>query len=158
MEELSKRKRIGEILIEHGALTEEKLQKALEAQKREGGLIGEILIRMGFVREEDVVVALAAQFGCPYLPIQNFKVNPFAVKCIPAEIALKHCLIPVDKVHNVLTIVMADPTNERAKEEAAKVSDCHIQVYVSMATEIQKAIYREYRLSPGGASQNKKEG
>lgn len=149
MEDLSKRKRIGEILIEHGALTEEKLQKALEVQKREGGLIGEILIRIGFVREEDVVVALAAQFGYPYLPIQNFKVNPFAVKCLPAEIAMKHCIIPVDKVHNVLTIVMSDPTNEKAKEEAAAASGCHVQVYVSMASEIQKVIYREYRLSSG---------
>ena len=64
------KKRIGEILIENGTITQEQLQKGLEFQKTiPGKLLGKILIEMGFVTEEDIVVALAAQLNIPYLPI-----------------------------------------------------------------------------------------
>lgn len=54
-------KRLGEILIENGVLTEEHLQTALEIHRREGGLIGEILLKHKFVEEKDVVAALLTQ-------------------------------------------------------------------------------------------------
>ncbi|GEM_PF-1330101 len=54
-------KKLGEILIENGVLTEDLLNSALEIQKKEGGLIGEILLKNGFVTEKDVVAAVVKQ-------------------------------------------------------------------------------------------------
>ena len=54
-------KRIGEILIENGMLTEEQLNIGLEIQKKEGGLIGQILLKKGFVSEKDLINALTKQ-------------------------------------------------------------------------------------------------
>ena len=69
-------KKIGEILIENGALTPIQLGEALERQKGEPvKLLGQILLEMGYVTEEDIVAALAAQFNVPYLPLQNFIFN-----------------------------------------------------------------------------------
>ena len=48
------KKRLGEILIEDGILTQENLAEALSQQKKEGGLIGQILIRQGYIAEDDL--------------------------------------------------------------------------------------------------------
>lgn len=56
-------KRIGEILCDLGKLTPEKLNQALEIQKKEGGSrpLGEILLAKKWITEADLVRALMLQ-------------------------------------------------------------------------------------------------
>jgi len=56
-------KRIGEILLTIGCLSEEELREAMEIQKQENGrrCVGEILLGQGFVKERDLKKALAIQ-------------------------------------------------------------------------------------------------
>src|SRR3989338_5651506 len=137
-------KKIGEILLEHGALSEEHLSEALREQKSHGGLLGEILIRLGYVKEEDIVVALATQFNFPYLPIDNFEINPHAVKAVPAETACQFVCIPIDRIQTILTVVMSDPSNTQAIQALEQASGCRIQAFVGTVTEIKKAIKKYY--------------
>ena len=51
-------KKLGEILLSNGVITEEQLQRGLDFQRREGGLLGEILVKLGYVNERDIVEAL----------------------------------------------------------------------------------------------------
>ncbi len=52
---------LGEILLEKGEITQEQLEKALEVQKNEGGLIGIILVNQGSITEQVLVKYLALQ-------------------------------------------------------------------------------------------------
>ncbi len=52
---------LGEILLEHGEITNEQLDKAVDAQRREGGLIGIILVTQGAITEQTLVKYLAVQ-------------------------------------------------------------------------------------------------
>jgi len=52
---------LGEMLLEDGAITREQLDKALEVQKKEGGLMGIILVNLGFIAEKTLVKYLALQ-------------------------------------------------------------------------------------------------
>ena len=52
---------LGEILLENGEITQEQLDKAIETQKREGGLIGIILVTQGSITEQALVKYLAVQ-------------------------------------------------------------------------------------------------
>ena len=51
-------RKLGEILLSEGILTESQLQKAIQAQKSEGGRIGEVLVRLKLVAEKDIALAL----------------------------------------------------------------------------------------------------
>lgn len=86
-------KRLGEILIEAGALTEDRLKAALEIQKKEGGLIGEILLKKSFINEKDVVAALLKQREYLYIREET-----------PAELLIKKILIAATSL--VLTIAV----------------------------------------------------
>lgn len=52
---------LGEMLLENDEISQDQLNKALEVQKTEGGLIGIILVNLGFIAEETLVKYLAAQ-------------------------------------------------------------------------------------------------
>ncbi|MBI4549819.1 MAG: hypothetical protein HY714_02720 [Candidatus Omnitrophica bacterium] len=145
MNEEPKRRRLGEILIEKKVLKEEDLEKALEIQKREGGLIGEILVSKGFVSEEEVVIALAEQFNYPYMPVSSFVINQDAVHAIPEHLALEYVCIALDKVGNRLAVAMSDPSNKNAVWAIERASGCRVQAFVSTLSEIEAAIARCYR-------------
>jgi len=109
-------KPIGEILIEHGIITPEQLTRVLKEQRnsKEKKRLGEILIEMGFVTESDIVVALSTQFNFPYLPLKNVSINRDLCKLVPLEFVHEHCLIPVDKISDLVIVVSADPADEKA--------------------------------------------
>lgn len=57
--------RIGELLVDMGLLTPERLTLAERAEDRDGRRFGEHLVVLGFVRNEDLLHALAVQHGLP---------------------------------------------------------------------------------------------
>lgn len=138
-------KQLGELLIERGIITKEKLQHALDLQKEKGGLIGQILVELGYASEEAIAQALTAQYGFPYLPLRNYDIDPEVVKIIPKNVAAQFCLIPVDKIGNNLTIAMSNPLNALAIEDIELISGLCVQIFVSTGTDVRNAIEKYYK-------------
>lgn len=138
-------KQLGELLLENKVITKEQLEEGLRVQKEKGGLIGQILVALGFTTEVAIAQALTAQYGFPYLPLTNYEIDPVAVKVIPEHVARQFELIAVDRVGNILTIVMSNPLNMQAVEDVEMITKLTAQVFVSTATDINKAIADYYK-------------
>jgi len=138
-------KQLGQLLIERGVINKGQLDEALKAQKERGGLIGQILVDLGHASEEAIAQALTAQYGFPYLPLENYDINPDVVKIVPKNVASQFCLIPVDKIGSNLTIAMSNPLNTLAIEDIELVSGLCVQIFVSTGTDIKKAIEKYYK-------------
>ena len=138
--------RLGEILVAQGILDESDIDRALLKQKKDGGLLGEVLFKMGLVKEEDIVIALAKQFNIPYLPVQNCEINQKILSLVPLSVAKKNLYIPIDRINDVLTVIMVDPTNEYAKQDIMDATGMKLQVLVGTATEINTAIKKYYKV------------
>ena len=137
-------KQLGQLLIESGLINQAQLDKALKIQDDEGGLLGRILVTLGYVKEEDVAQALTVQYGFPYLPLENYDINPDVVKLIPEHIAVKHNLIAIDKIGDLVTIATSNPLNTKAIEEVESITKTMTQVFVSTMTDITNAIKKYY--------------
>ena len=137
-------RQLGELLIERKIITPEQLQKALDFQKVNGGLIGEILVQLGFAKEEDIAQVLTAQYGFPYLPLGSYDIDLEVAKIVPEHVARQYCLIPIDKIGNNLTVAMSNPLNSSAIEDVEMISKCVVQAFVSTTTDIRRAIERCY--------------
>ena len=137
-------KRIGDILLERGAITQQEIEKALAHQKEHGGLMGQILVQMGCVTEEEVALALTAQYGFPYLPLDSYEIDVGLSALIPEPVARQHCLIAIDRIGNALTLAMADPSNVQAIEEVELLTKCVVQTFVSTPSDISKALDKYY--------------
>jgi type IV pilus assembly protein PilB len=136
------KKLLGEVLVSRNLVTEDQLNKALEVQRLESGFLGEVLIRLGFVQERDIVVALVIQCNLPYIAINKYSIGAEVIALVPFEFAQKHCLIPLDRVGDVLSVVMADPLNIAIKSELQRITNCRIAPFIATKSEIEQAIDR----------------
>ncbi|MFC1594481.1 hypothetical protein ACFL38_04055 [Candidatus Omnitrophota bacterium] len=144
---ISKKQLLGQILLSRGIITSEQLKDALGVQKKEGGVLGEILVKLGYLTERDVVVALIVQCGLPYIAINKYEVESDVISLIPESFAKEHHLIPLDKVGDVLSVVMANPLDNLTIDNIEKMSNCKVATFIATKTEIDEAIERCYSRS-----------
>ena len=138
------KKKLGEILLERKIITNEQLTQALEEQRQKGGLLSQHLVRLGYAKEEDIVGCLVVQYGFPYLPLANYEIDHGSLERVSEELARKYCLIPIDCISNVITVVMANPLDTDAVAELESLTGHKIQVFIGTVTEILQAIERYY--------------
>ena len=141
---ISKKQLFGQILLKRGLITDEQLRDALNTQKKEGGVLGEILVKLGYLTERDVVVALIVQCGFPYIAVNKYDIDPKVLVLLPEDKARQFDVIPLDKVGDVLSVVMANPLDIATIEEIEKISNCKVATFIATKTEIEEAINRCY--------------
>jgi type IV pilus assembly protein PilB len=135
---------IGEILLKRKIITKEQLDHALEAQKKEGGFVGEILVKLKYLEERDIVVALVVQCGLPYIAVNKYAIDPAIVGLIPKETALAERLIALDKIGDILSVVMTNPLSDERKAKLEALTKCRVATFISTKSEIEDAIARNY--------------
>lgn len=137
--------KLGEILVQGGVISEQQLQRALDFQRHEGGLLGEILVKLGYVNEREIVQAITAQYGFPYLPLENYDFNKEVARLLPENVARQYSIVPVDIMGDLLTVAMSNPLNEKAVEDVEMITKKKVQVFISTVTSIHEAINRLYK-------------
>ena len=141
---VTKKELLGEIFIRRNLITREQLTRALELQKKEGGFIGELLVKLGFMEERDIVVALVVQCNLPYIAVDKYEIDRHVIQLVPRETAKKYFVIPLDRVGEVLSVVMADPLDLSVKAELQRLTSCRVAPFIATRGEINRAIDRWY--------------
>jgi hypothetical protein len=138
------RKKIGDLLIERHIITPEKLTIALEEQKKNGGYLSQHLIALGFATERDIAICLSNQYNFAYLPLKNYIIPNEVLGLIPLKWIRIYTLLPVDKIGNSLSVVMADPLNEGVIQMLKQITNSDIMLFISTYGEINEAINRYF--------------
>ena len=139
--------RLGSMLVSSGLITEDQLKKSLATQKSEGGRLGSILVKMGFVQEDKLMTFLSKQYGVPYVDLSKFEINPAVIKHIPAEVAQKYRIMPINRAGATITIAMVDPSNIFAIDDIKFMTGYNVEAVVATEGAIVEAIKKYY----GGA-------
>lgn len=108
-----KRKRIGEILIEMRAITQQQLEAALKRQPSARKMIGEILIEDKALNEETLFRGLSTQHGIEFVNLTTIELNTDLIRQIPESLIKTYKFIPIRKEPKSLTIAVYDPTNTK---------------------------------------------
>ncbi|HEX8154785.1 MAG TPA: type IV-A pilus assembly ATPase PilB [Thermoanaerobaculia bacterium] len=136
--------RLGELLTKASLISQDQLKEALKIQKETGGKLGETLIKLGFVSEEDITECLSQQFGVPSINLAHFEIDGSVIKLIPADVARKYNILPVNKTGATLTIAMADPTNVFAMDDIKFMTGYNVEPVVASELGIKAAIDNYY--------------
>lgn len=137
------RLKLGDLLVEMGAISAEQLRQAL-ADAGTGGRIGDYLVQQGLVTQTEVAQALAKQFGIPFLTLQEISFQPDAVRRIPEQVARRYQVVPVKIEGQVLTIASADPLNVLVIDDLSFLTGLHIDIVLMTVSDIERAIERVY--------------
>ena len=96
-------KTIGSILLDVELVTLQDIDQALELQKQTGKRLGEVLVQLGVVSDDDIRWALAEQLNLPYVNIRKDQVDAEMATLLPEKLARRYHVIPILKIDNELT-------------------------------------------------------
>ncbi|MFH1288471.1 MAG: ATPase, T2SS/T4P/T4SS family [bacterium] len=133
-------KKIGEILTEDGVISSKQLEEILIKQKKGKRQLTKILLEKGLISDDQLAKALAKQQGLEYISLDDFSVDNGLVKEITLEKMQGYLFVPYKKEANVLTIVIADPTNLVLLDELKILLDVQLRLIVSTRRAIKKVL------------------
>ena len=136
--------RLGDLLIKEGLITKDQLEKALAEQKAQGSRLGYALVKLGFVQETEITKMLARQYRMPAVDLARFEVDPKIVKMIPADVALKHLVLPLKREGRTLTVAMADPTNLGVLDDLKFITRYDIFPVIAGEYTLRTALEKHY--------------
>lgn len=144
---LTRRKRLGEILISSRLITEEQLKEALSRSVQMGARIGETLIELGYISESDAYSAIGNQLGIPYVSLTYYSLDPDLINLIPEQFARKNKIIPLFKVKNSLTLGMVDPLNLAIIDQVVRMTKLEVEPAICSSGEIEQSLDQYYGTS-----------
>lgn len=110
-------KKIGEILIENGMITDKQLTMALAESKVLGIPLGSVLVKMGFITIKQLKEALGAQMGVQLASTEQLKALPTAISILPEDFVRENKVIPLSMTDKSLVVGMVDPGNSKTINE-----------------------------------------
>ncbi len=139
------RRKLGQVLVDLGYMTEDQLWDVLEEQNQSPGeLIGQVAVRMGFVTDPQVTEALAEQHGMPVVNLAETNIPPKVLELVPETMASVYKVVPISNKDGVLTVAMADPGNVAALDDLRNFLGVDVRGAVSSLQDVEAAILRVY--------------
>lgn len=103
------RKKLGEILVGWGIVTEEAVQESLKFATEHGKRLGEALVETQQCADEDMVKALAAQAGMEYIDLDHHPVDRSILDLMPSKLIEDYLVLPLSEDGDRLKIIITDP-------------------------------------------------
>lgn len=143
------RKRLGDMLVARGVISEFQLSAALNDQRRWGNRLGTSLIRLGFLDEETLTEFLASQYGLPGVNLRKVVPEPRALRTLSPEVALERLVLPLalrkgEGGKETLEIAFGDPRDLERLDEIRFVTNHPLQIRMASDHAIHRAINKYY--------------
>ena len=139
-----KKRRLGDILVSEGLVTEEQLQDALDKQRSmPGKKLGAVLVELNMTTEDEIVTALQRQLSLDRVRLSEIKIPEDILKLVREDVLRKNTLLPfafsIENM-NVLRVAMADPLDIVAIDDLAILTNFQIEPVIATPREITAAI------------------
>jgi len=139
---IAKKIRIGEVLVEEGIVTEETLSAVLVEQKRSGRRLGEMLVEQGLVTTEELLSVLGNRLGVRHCILRKGLADPSLLGLLGEEEARHLKAIPMFKVHDTMTVAMAEPQSLPSVDRLRQLTGCAIRPILAIEANILEHIDR----------------
>lgn len=139
------RKKLGEILVAAGVLTEQALSSALARQQETGRHLGQILEEFGIVSEEEIARALARQFNMQVVrQIAEHNFSAQLLNLLDGDLALKKLIFPLKLQDKKLFLAMVDPLDMALINDLSFKLGLSLVPCVTTRSEIVAAVKKHY--------------
>lgn len=137
------RKKLGEILVEQGLISELQVQDALRQQHQQGILFGEALVEQGLITEDKMLSVLVDQFGIPFIDPTVYQLSDDLLEIFDPTMMRRFQFVPVDMVGSVLVVAIAGLLSEDLLMNMEQETGCTIQVYLTRMSSIRKVLEKQ---------------
>ena len=140
-------RRIGQILVDLGFLTDEQLEIVLEEQEQQpGSMFGKIAEDMQLITDEQLIQALAEQMGMQTVSLEEAKIEDEVLGKLTETMAQLYRSVPIkfDEEANLLTIATCDPQNLSIQDELRTFLGYEIAMVVATERDVMGTITRHF--------------
>ncbi|MFO7570649.1 MAG: ATPase, T2SS/T4P/T4SS family [Smithellaceae bacterium] len=143
------KKRLGEMLVEEGLITDDRLKQALLDQKKAGLKLGQFLTRQGIVNEQQIIDLLSRQLKIAKYHPDEYPLDIDLSRQIPIEVAQKYQIAPLKKKGRLLTIAIVDPLDINALDYVEVLTNSEVEPVVCSEREVNQLISSLYGMQSG---------
>ncbi len=140
--------RLGQLLVEDGALTPEELEQAL-AERQSRGLagrpLGRFLVEAGYVKEKEYLQALGRQFNLAVMDLEDVSIQEALLEEVPADFCRRHRVVPLFAIGDEVTVAVADPTKIEVIDLLSGMLKRQVQPVLASETQVLQAVHARYR-------------
>ncbi|MDU4695796.1 MULTISPECIES: GspE/PulE family protein [Paenibacillus] len=140
------KKRLGELLLESGIITEQQLHTALEEQQQTKKKLGDVLLAQGHLTEHQLIEVLEFQLGIPHITLSRFQIDAKLSQVIPEQMAKRYQVLPIRVDGRKLMVAMADPLDLFVIDDLRMSTGFTIEPAIISRGELQRGIARLYGL------------
>ena len=139
-----RRRKLGEVLIEAGLLSQDQLTNALVECARSGKRLGEYLVDQAIVSEHDITSCLSNQLGFLFVDLAKEDLNPELASTIPEPIAKRYQAVPLRQEGKSLTVAMDNPLDFEAIQDISFLSGCTVKPVLAARSVIKETLEKIY--------------
>jgi type IV pilus assembly protein PilB len=143
MKKKQERKRLGDLLVEAGLITEAQLQEALK-EKAPGQKLGDALLQRGYITEQQLIEVLEFQLGIPHVSLYRYPIDPKVTNLISKEFAKRHMVMPLKIEGERLLVAMADPMDFFVIDDLRLSTGFQIETAIASKDDILRTINKYY--------------
>jgi len=141
-----KKIRLGDLLVEHGLISNDQLMQALAEQKSSGLKLGRLLVEKGYVKEEKVLELVSAQLEIPYINLRQYRYDNETIQLIPEMLSRRYrCIALREEADGSLLVGMADATDIFAYDNLTKQLKRPLKLAVVRESDLIETIDSVYR-------------
>ena len=146
---LRRKKRLGDLLLGAGVITQEQLEEALKKQKEAGNgqKLGMTLVDMGIMNDEIIAEALCHQMGLERVHLAGITIEDEVLALVDEKVLRKYMLLPYEFAPdnpNVLRVAFSDPLDMIAMDDLSIITGMQIEVRVTTVKDVSQALDRFY--------------
>lgn len=138
------KKRLGDLLVEAGKITEQQLKTELAKQRILGIKLGELLVQDKILTEDDIMDVLEVQLGIERVYLDMVQIDRGAVKAIPESLASKYTLIPIGYEKDKMKVATNDPLNIFALDDVSIATGKDVIPVIATKKEVERSIDKYY--------------
>jgi len=138
-------RRIGQILVDLGYLSDEQLELLVDEQgQRPGQLLGQVAMDMGLIDDDKLAQALAEQMSLRAVALGDLHIEPKVLEMVTEPMAQMYRIVPIEFDGDAITVAMCDPQNLGIQDELRTFLGYQIKVVVATEPDILAALDRYY--------------
>ena len=138
--------KIANQLVESSLISQQQLELALTEQTKSGGSLGYNLVKTGAISEKAFAEFLSQTYNAPAVDLDELEADEHSIELIPPEVATKFQVVPIKREGRILTVAMANPTDQVLLQELRFITRFDLfPVFAGEFTAARKAFVRAFK-------------
>lgn len=105
-------------------------------------LLGEILVELGHCTHAQLIAALADAYGIPFVELTPKFVDPDVIGLLPRDFINDRMVLPLFRVDDMLTVAVTEPSDFLLVDEIRRLVDCQVQIVAALPDAIRNTLER----------------